>query len=292
MSDDGRGGASSMADRLWLEVPYDEKDAAKAAGARWDPVHRCWYAAHVTDELRRWAARPPLPELLPGEDRSFGGDSLFVDLVPDSCWFTNVRSCLDKRDWDRLRRMIYRRAGDRCEICGAGRDSAAQVWLEAHERWSYEPDTRTQHLVRLICLCTPCHRATHFGLAEIQGHGASALDQLVAVNRWSPAQARRHVDEAFNLWRQRCAIDWHLDLSMLSDAGLAPTAPPQATERRAAAMDTLSRTRISAPAPAQPASPPGWYRDPAGMFTHRWWTGSQWTRWVVMGGHLTTDTVT
>jgi len=42
--------------------------------------------------------------LLPGEDRSFGS-GLFVDLVPSSCWFTNVRSCVDRRDWERLRRM-------------------------------------------------------------------------------------------------------------------------------------------------------------------------------------------
>lgn len=26
-----------MADRIWLDVPYAEKDQAKAAGARWDP---------------------------------------------------------------------------------------------------------------------------------------------------------------------------------------------------------------------------------------------------------------
>ena len=151
MSDEVRPEPRFVADRLWLEVPYDEKDLAKAAGARWDPHQRCWYAPRPTDQLHRWAARPPLPELLPGEDRNFGGDALFVDLVPDSCWFTNVRSCVSKRDWDRLRTMIYRRAGHRCEICGAGREPAAQVWLEAHERWSYEFATRTQHLVRLIC---------------------------------------------------------------------------------------------------------------------------------------------
>ncbi|HXO54182.1 MAG TPA: hypothetical protein VN888_24880 [Mycobacterium sp.] len=37
--------------------------------------------------------------------------------------------------WDRLRRMVYRRAKDRCEACGAGRDPDVGKWLEAHERW-------------------------------------------------------------------------------------------------------------------------------------------------------------
>jgi hypothetical protein len=44
-------------------------------------------------ELQPWVGRAPLPDVLGGEDRSFGG-GLFVDLIPDSCWFTNVRSCV------------------------------------------------------------------------------------------------------------------------------------------------------------------------------------------------------
>jgi hypothetical protein len=74
--------------RSYLDVPYAEKDAAKAAGARWDPTARRWYAPRgSTPGLQRWAARPEVPEVLPGEDRSFGA-GLFVDLVPRSCWFT------------------------------------------------------------------------------------------------------------------------------------------------------------------------------------------------------------
>lgn len=58
--------------------------------------------------LDRWQARPDVPDLLPGEDRNFGS-GLFVDLVPSSCWFSNARSCVDQRDWERLRRMITNR---------------------------------------------------------------------------------------------------------------------------------------------------------------------------------------
>ncbi|WP_415678782.1 DUF5710 domain-containing protein [Tsukamurella hominis] len=36
-----------MNDRQWLDVPFEEKDHAKAAGARWDPEQRCWYAPHA-----------------------------------------------------------------------------------------------------------------------------------------------------------------------------------------------------------------------------------------------------
>lgn len=117
--------------RVWLDVPYSQKDQAKAFGARWDAQARRWYdpTGH-TPGLQRWAARPELPEVLPGEDRGFGV-GLFVDLVPASCWFTNVRSCVSQQDWEQLRRMITRRAKHRCEACGRGEDRENRRWLEA-----------------------------------------------------------------------------------------------------------------------------------------------------------------
>jgi hypothetical protein len=96
-------------EQVWLDVPFAEKDAAKRAGARWDRAAKRWYAPRAgIAALDRWAARADIPDLLPGEDRSLGS-GLFVDLVPRSCWFTNVRSCVDRTDWERLRRMRTRR---------------------------------------------------------------------------------------------------------------------------------------------------------------------------------------
>jgi hypothetical protein len=221
----------------WLDVPYSEKDHAKAAGARWDAQMRRWYdpAGH-TPGLDRWAARPDIPELLPGEDRGFGS-GLFVDLVPASCWFTNVRSCVSQQDWERLRRTITRRAEHRCEICGVDQDRAVGRWLEAHERWAYNEATGVQALRRLICLCTDCHRTTHYGLAQVQGHEADAFAHLLAVTGMTPAQATRHIAAAFALWRTRSARAWTLDLSMLTAAGVTLTPPPD--DRAAAAEESL-----------------------------------------------------
>ena len=70
--------------RLWLDVPFSEKDQAKALGAWYDAAAKRWYAPRPgMAQLARWAARPPLPVLLPGEDRSFGA-GLVVDLVPET----------------------------------------------------------------------------------------------------------------------------------------------------------------------------------------------------------------
>ena len=103
--------------------------------------------------------------------RSFGF-GLFVDLVPQSCWFTNVRTCVAAADWNWVRRMVYRRAADRCEACGRGRDPETGVRMEAHERWAFDDARGVQALRRLICLCNGCHGATHFGLANVQGRSA------------------------------------------------------------------------------------------------------------------------
>lgn len=221
----------------WLDVPFADKDAAKALGARWDPKRRRWYDPRPdrSSGLGRWAARPPVPELLPGEDRSFGS-GLFVDPVPSSCWFTNVRSCVDQSDWERLRRMILGRAGWRCEACGCGEDREVSRWLEAHERWAYDERGGVQALRRLICLCSDCHRTTHYGLAQVQGREAEVFAHFCAVTGMTSRAARAHVAEATALWQARSARTWSLDLSVLTGAGITVVrSPPTARERPAAA---------------------------------------------------------
>ncbi|MYV47897.1 DUF5710 domain-containing protein [Streptomyces sp. SID2888] len=240
-----------MVNRIWLDVPYAEKDQAKAAGARWDPAAKRWYAPRKgMTALQPWAAAPDVPDLLPGEDRTLG-EGLFVDLVPSSCWFTNVRSCVTPRDWERLRRMITRRAGMRCEACSAAENRDAKRWLEAHERWVYDDATRVQRLKRLICLCTDCHTVTHYGYAQVRGLESKAFAHLVKVTGMSHTEARSHIRYAFNVWDARSARSWTLDLSMLTDAGVTLQRPPRAGERRGVAAATLAAERgIPPPSPA------------------------------------------
>ena len=41
---------------------------------------------------------------------------LTVELVPRTCWFSNVRSEISAADWDRRREMTAEGAGHRCEV--------------------------------------------------------------------------------------------------------------------------------------------------------------------------------
>jgi len=46
-------------DRIWLTVPYPEKDAAKAAGARWDATAKQWWApAAALPAVEKWVQIP------------------------------------------------------------------------------------------------------------------------------------------------------------------------------------------------------------------------------------------
>jgi hypothetical protein len=73
-----------MNTRIDLQVPFAEKDQAKAAGARWDANARAWYVQATRDQdlsgLARWL--PPAPYALPS------GPTVAVGLavLSENCW--------------------------------------------------------------------------------------------------------------------------------------------------------------------------------------------------------------
>ena len=202
--------------RFYLSVPFAEKEQAKDLGCLWDPNKKLWYLSRENKEaMTRWALTTPKENLvLKGEDRAFGGSNLFVDLVPKTCWFTNVRTCIDKGDWNKLRQAIYKRANYQCECCQANSP------LDAHERWEFDEDTKIQKLVRLIALCKPCHEVTHIGLAQIKGREGIVIKHLMNVTGMNKTDAEMHIDDAFNLWSKRNLYNWELDLSIILNSGI------------------------------------------------------------------------
>jgi ribonuclease HI len=51
-----------MSTRIYVRVPYEEKDEAKALGAKWDPrKKKWWFPAETTDAevISRWGGVPP-----------------------------------------------------------------------------------------------------------------------------------------------------------------------------------------------------------------------------------------
>jgi hypothetical protein len=201
--------------KAYLAVSFEEKDEAKKLGAKWDAVNKKWYAPNMEPLLlEKWKINTD-PVILLGEDINYGGNNLFIDLIPRSCWFTNVRSCIHAKDWDRLRKYVYERVNYICECCSINTQKSNSI-LEAHERWDYNEETQTQKLVRIVALCHDCHQSTHMGLAEIKGKGNEAKEHIKKVRKFTETEYQQHKDDAFEIWRKRNKINWNLDLSLIT----------------------------------------------------------------------------
>jgi hypothetical protein len=137
---------------------------------------------------------------------------LTVELVPSTCWYTNVRSNVAKAVWDRLRRQVAADAGQRCEVCG-GR---GRRWpVECHEVWHYDDDTNVQRLERLVALCPACHEVKHAGLASKRGRLEAVIQRLATVNWWTVDDAALYLEAVFEQWASRSRHQWTLDVSVL-----------------------------------------------------------------------------
>ena len=137
---------------------------------------------------------------------------LNFELVPDSCWYSNLRSILSPAQWDFVRRDAYARAGGKCMICGA-----TTRRLEAHERWEYNEETCVQKLVDVVAVCHSCHEVIHIGRTQLLGGEERACAHFMKVNGCTYAEYRKALGEANEAHRRRNRIpEWKLDLGWLS----------------------------------------------------------------------------
>lgn len=137
---------------------------------------------------------------------------LEFELVPEGCWYSNLRSLLKPREWDMVRKDAYARAGGRCMICGRTTQR-----LEAHERWKYDEEHAVQKLTDVMALCRRCHTAVHIGRAQLVGKGEEAEDWYMKVNKCTYAEMRAALGRANEDHRRRNRIsEWALDITWLN----------------------------------------------------------------------------
>ena len=136
---------------------------------------------------------------------------LDFELVPDSVWYSNLRSVLKPKEWDIVRRDAYARAEGRCMICGRPAKR-----LEAHERWDYNIKTCTQKLVDVVAICHDCHAVIHIGRTQLVGDIDRAIKHFLKVNSCSYADYIKALSRANTLHQERNKIgEWKLDISWL-----------------------------------------------------------------------------
>jgi hypothetical protein len=149
---------------------------------------------------------------------------LIIELVPETCWYSNLRDVLPRDVWDRLRREVYRSSGYRCGICGA------RGQLHCHEVWRYDDAAHIQHLEGFRALCPRCHHVKHIGLAaKLASEGRLDYEAVVAhfmrVNGCTRDVFQRHYRAAMAQWRERSRYEWQTDLGDYTPPAPSESAP-------------------------------------------------------------------
>ena len=138
-------------------------------------------------------------------------EKLTFELVPDGCWYSNLRSILSKAQWDFLRADAKERSNYRCAICGK-----KTPMLEAHERWTYDEENKTQIFTDIIAVCKDCHSVIHIGRTSLCGDIKRAEDHYMKVNKATYSEYCHALGKANETHKRLNKIDeWKLDLTYL-----------------------------------------------------------------------------
>ena len=141
---------------------------------------------------------------------------LNFEIVPDGCWYSNLRNNLPKKIWDIVRKDAYARADGKCMICGRKANR-----LEAHERWSYDEEKGIQKLEDVIAVCHSCHMVIHIGRTQLLGEEEKAEAHFCKVNKCNYADYRRELGKANEIHQRRNKVpEWCLDLNFLDRYGI------------------------------------------------------------------------
>jgi len=234
--------------RIYIVVPYSKKDEARSLGAFWDPDKRKWYSPDSTyiELLSRFKSYESL--IFKGEDRNFGGNILYIDMIPYNC-HGNVRSNVSEEEWEAIKYTVRDRSNFVCELCGKDCKKKAQGFLlgnkvslqktggdvaprfrageilangnespHCHERFSYNMNTKVQKLERFLCICVDCHNVIHWGRSNIMGDGDRSREHLKKIRKMTDDEADSHIRNAYKLRWERERVDkFTLNLGILEN---------------------------------------------------------------------------
>ncbi len=138
---------------------------------------------------------------------------LKIELVPDGCWYSNLRAVLSAKEWNYIKAKAKERAGGKCAICGKKTN-----YLDAHEQWSYDEKKGVQKLIGIIAVCKDCHSVIHIGRTSLVGNIEKAENHYLKVNGATYAEYRAALKKANEEHRRRNEVsEWSLDISYLKD---------------------------------------------------------------------------
>lgn len=134
---------------------------------------------------------------------------LAIELVPESCWYNNLRNLFPEK-WKGIRRDILFKAMGKCQICGGDEG------LECHEIWEYDDKKHIQTLKGFIILCYWCHSIKHIGNAFMRMWYESRAEEIenklihhfMKVNKCRRGTFVVHLREVADLQYERNQHEW------------------------------------------------------------------------------------
>lgn len=197
---------------IFLKVPFNEKDAAKTAGAKWHSETKQWYVDDDADleKFQQWSLNKPAFEMKP----------LTFEVMPSTCKITNLRNYVSQDQWQFLQTETFNKAGHHCEICGG----VGKIHpVECHEIWHFDDENAIQRLEGLVALCPNCHEAKHYPLMQARGKAFQTRLWLGKINQWTQPKVDDYIKEAFAIATKRGEHYWRTDLNWVKTTyGIEP----------------------------------------------------------------------
>lgn len=136
---------------------------------------------------------------------------LEMEIVPSTCWHSNMRKVLTREQWDTVRRAAYREYKYHCGICGI-----SNVKLHCHEIWEYDDKHHVQTLKGFIALCEMCHHVKHFGFAQILAREGTldigdVIRHFCTINSCTVADFKLYAMQMKSQFMERSEHEWSTD---------------------------------------------------------------------------------
>ncbi|MFX1375983.1 MAG: hypothetical protein ACFFA0_09245 [Promethearchaeota archaeon] len=131
-------------------------------------------------------------------------------MVPHNSHYKNLSSVFSKNECDIIRKIVYKKDGHKCSICGI-----INVCLEAHEEWKYNYHESVQKLDSINALCFWCHQNKHLEHAFIMADD-DKLDRETLLSHWSKINSRPlkssrdYFIKSLTLWKLRNKFNWKI----------------------------------------------------------------------------------
>ncbi len=116
---------------------------------------------------------------------------LKIEMLPKGAWNNDFSKTLPIKEWDILRNICYKKANNKCQICGFITND-----LNAHEVWEFDIKNRTQTLKDIIAICTKCHGVKHIRNSQRLDYEENAKTHFLSVNNCNELDYANHLTKA------------------------------------------------------------------------------------------------